>query len=157
MSTFTTRSSKGSALTHAELDANFDKAAQAKTALFTVVVGDNRDTIECNGTFTVTLPDATTIVASSDTGDFEVTIRNTGSGSITIGRTTGGDTIDGTAANISLVGGAFTTLKVNQAGNGYITISGLSDGLGGSQFLRSDASDTTTGNITISKATPQWN
>jgi len=119
MSTITTRSSKGSALTHAELDANFDKVAQAKVGTYTVLVSDNRDTIECSGTFTISVPDVATVLAASDTGDFEVTIKNTGAGVITVGRITGADTIDGTAANITLIANESVLLKANQAGNGY--------------------------------------
>ena len=154
MSNLITRSTKGSALTHNQMDTNLKKAAQAKTGAYTVVEGDNRDTIECSGTFSVTLPDAAAIVAAADTGDFEVTILNSGSGTITVARTTGADTIDGTAANITLVPNAVTCLKVNQAGNGYHSISGLNSGLGASQFIRSDANDTTTGNITMQKTAP---
>ena len=120
MTTLTTRSGKGSALTHAELDTNFDKGSQAKVGAYTVAESDNRDTIECSGTFTISLPDATTVLAASDTGDFEVTIKNTGSGVITVDRVTGLDTIDGVASSIDLIENETALLKANQAGNGYI-------------------------------------
>jgi len=119
MSTITTRSSKGSALTHAELDANFNKGSQAKVGTYTVLASDNRDTIECNGTFTISLPDVATVLAASDTGDFEVTIKNTGTGVITIGRATGADTIDGTASDVTITNNQSVVLKADQAGNGY--------------------------------------
>jgi len=162
MSNITLRATKGADLTQSELDANFKKAAQAKISNYTIVEADNRDTVEFTGTFTATLPDATAIAAASDTGDFEVTIKNISTGAITIGRANALDTIDGTAADISLTENEFACLKVNQAGTGYniISISNDSnadtvDGLDASQFLRSDTDDTTTGNITITNGAPQ--
>jgi len=119
MSTITTRAGKGSALTHTELDANFKQAAQAKTALYSVAESDNRDLIECDGTFAVTLPDAATVLAASDSGDFEVTIKNIGTGVITVDRATALDTIDGVAGDITLISNTSFILKVNQAGDGY--------------------------------------
>lgn len=123
MSSIITRAGKGSALTHNEMDTNLKTGAQAKTGAYTVVEGDNRDTVECSGTFAVTMPDVATVAAAADTGDFEVTIKNTGSGVITIDRTTGADTIDGTAADLTLAANDFYTLKTNQAGDGYNIIS----------------------------------
>jgi len=127
MSEIYTRSGKGSALIHAELDANFTKAAQAKTALYTVATSDNRDTIECAGTFTVTLPVAAAAVAAIDSGDFEVTIKCT-SGTITIARSST-DTING-ATSLTLIAGESVLLKVNQAGTGYNVLTGNVNTLG---------------------------
>jgi len=162
MSNITLRATKGVDLTQSELDANFKKAAQAKISNYTIVEADNRDTVEFTGTFTATLPDATAIAAASDTGDFEVTIKNISTGTITIGRANALDTIDGTAADISLTENEFACLKVNQAGTGYniISISNDSnadtvDGLEASQFLRADANTVATGNLTITNAAPQ--
>jgi hypothetical protein len=121
MSTVTTRAGKGSALTHNELDANFKTAAQTKAAAYTIAESDNRDTVEYSGAGAeaFTLPDAATVVAASDTGDFEVTVKHKGAGVLTVGRTTGADTIDGTAADITLAVNDSVVLKVNQAGDGY--------------------------------------
>ena len=116
-----TRSGKGSALIHSELDDNFIQVAQAKTGAYTCVSSDNRDTIECSGTFQVDLPVAATITAAIDTGDYEVTIKNSGSGTITIARTST-DTIDG-ATSIALIADEVALLKVNQAGDGYNVLS----------------------------------
>jgi len=143
MTTLTTRSGKGSALTHAELDANFDKVAQAKVGTYTVLVSDNRDTIECSGTFTVSLPDVATVLAASDTGDFEVTIKNTGAGVITVGRITGADTIDGTAANEALGVNIAKTYKANKSGNGYLVLNDLKRYAGGSYTTASLATSGT--------------
>ena len=118
MSSYVTRAGKGSALTHGELDDRAIIVAQTKAGAYTVVESDNRDTIEVSATATITLPDAATIAAASDTGDFQVTIKNL-SGTTTIARTTGADTIDGTAADITLIDFRSVTFKVNQAGDGY--------------------------------------
>lgn len=119
MSNLTTRATKGSELTHNELDANFKRAAQTKAGAYTVAEGDNRDTIEVSATATITLPDVATIAAAADTGDFEVTIKNTGTGTVTVTCVTGTDTIDGSTADIKLLAQESETFKVNNAGNGY--------------------------------------
>ena len=118
MSSYVTRAGKGSALTHSELDDRAIIVAQTKAGAYTVVESDNRDTIEVSATATITIPDAATIAGLSDTGDYQVTIKNL-SGTTTIARTTGADTIDGTAADITLIELRSVTLKVNQAGDGY--------------------------------------
>ena len=69
------------------------------------------------------MPDAAAVVAAADTGDFQVTIKNTGTGVITIARTTALDTIDGTAADITLGAKKSVSIKGNQAGTGYNVIS----------------------------------
>ena len=153
MTTLTNRAVKGSRLTTTEGDNNWKRQAQAKTTTYSVVVGDNRDTIECSGTFTVTLPDAASIVSSANTGDFRVNLVNSGSGTITVARTTGTDTINGTAANITLLPGECAPLKVNQAGNGYNLDSGTNVLLGltasVTELNRSDI--TTEGTVEASK------
>ena len=153
MSTIITRAGNGSALTHNQLDTNFKQAAQAKAANYTVAESDNRDTIECSGTFSVTLPDAAAVVAAADTGDFEVTIKNTGSGVITIARTTGTDTIDGTAANITISGNESVVLKANQAGNGYNNLSVGKPTLRGATVNKTSDTALTSGNDVVWQAT----
>ncbi|GMR03275.1 MAG: hypothetical protein BMS9Abin21_105 [Thermodesulfovibrionia bacterium] len=121
MTTLTTRSGKGSSLTHAELDANFPQASQTKAGAYTLAESDNRDTVEYSGAGgdSFTLPDAATVAAASDTGDWEVTVHHKGSGVLTIARTTGADTINGTAANDTITANVSVTYKVNQAGDGF--------------------------------------
>ena len=125
MTTLTTFTAKGTALTKAEADANFSQTTQVKTGAYTVAEGDNRDTIEVTGTTTITLPDASTIAAAADTSDFQVTIKNTGTNTVTITCTTGTDTIDGSTADITLAPQETETLKVNQASNGYDRLNGI--------------------------------
>jgi hypothetical protein len=50
---------------------------ESKSAAFTVAASDNRKVLECNGTFTVTLPSGLAVGTS-------VTIVNSGSGTVTI-------------------------------------------------------------------------
>ena len=130
MPTLRTRSAKGSELSHAELDANFKRTVSAKTTTYACLVGDNRSVIECNHAtipFTVTLGDAATM-AAAETGDYEVTIANIGAATVTVARA-GTDTIDGGATSITLPQYSAVTLKVNNAGNGYNTISRTGAGL----------------------------
>jgi hypothetical protein len=122
MPTLRTRAGKGSALTHNELDANFKRAVSQKTTTYTTVVGDNRNVIECSSAtpFTVTLGAAATM-AAAETGDYEVTIANIGSGLVTVARG-GSDTIDGAATSLTLPQYSAVTLKVNSAGAGYSSV-----------------------------------
>jgi hypothetical protein len=119
MTTLTTEATKGSPLTKAEADANFKRVTQLKPTAYTVAESDNRDVIEVTGTTTITLPDATAIIAAADTGDFEVTIKNTGTNTVTITCTTGTDTINGSTSDLLLSPADNAVLKVDQAGTGY--------------------------------------
>ncbi len=116
-------SQKGSALNTAEFEANHKRQLTAKTGAYTTVVTDNRDTIEVNsgGAVTITLADASDMISTSDTGDYQVTIASIGAGTVTVARTST-DTIDGaTSYTITQYGAA--TFKANAAGNGYDIIS----------------------------------
>lgn len=124
MSNLTTRATKGDSLTHGELDTNFKRGAQTKAASYTVVEGDNRDAIDVTAVATITLPDATAIVAAADTGDFQVTLNNTTVAVMTITCVTGTDTIDGSTSDYIVNGIDSITLKVDQAGTGYNIVGG---------------------------------
>jgi len=127
MATLRTRSSKGSALTHAELDANFKRTVTQKTTTYSVIVSDNRSIIEGNHAttaFTITLGDAATM-AAAETGDFEVTITNINAAIVTVAPA-GANTIDGAATNLTLGKNASVTLQVISAQTGYKSISSLS-------------------------------
>jgi len=130
MPELTTRATKGSALTHAELDANFKRTVTQKTTTYACLVSDNRSVIEGNHAstpFTITLGDATTMVAG-DTGDYEVTITNVGAAVVTVARA-GSDTIDGAATSLTLGQYDTVTLQVNSAGDGYLSTAGKIPGL----------------------------
>lgn len=120
MPTITTRAGKGADLTPSEADANFKRPVSQKTAAYTCLGSDNRSIIECNNVsgFTVTLGDAATMV-TEDTGDYEVTVMNVGSGTITVSRA-GSDTIDG-ETSVTLAQYHGITLAVNGDADGYIS------------------------------------
>ena len=123
MPTLRSRASKGSELSHAELDANFKRTVSQKTTTYSVIVSDNRSIIEGNHAstpFTITLGDATTM-DNAETGDFEVTITNINAAAVTVARA-GSDTIDGAATSLVLEQNDSVTLKVISAGTGYQTI-----------------------------------
>lgn len=132
--TIRTRAGKGSELTITEGDDQIKTPIVAKTGAYTVVYTDNRAIIECTGTFTITLDDAATIIAACETSDFSTTIKNAGSGVITIA-TTGANTID---AQSTLVLGlshltfsdASVTLTINAAGTNFLSTAaaGISGG-----------------------------
>jgi len=94
-----------------------DVGPDAKSATYATVAGDHQKTIECDGTFTVTL----LAVASAPTG-YVVTLKNIGTGTITVDAT-GSETIDGSTSAISLVEQESITLQLNQAKTGYSSIS----------------------------------
>lgn len=123
MATIRTRSAKGSELTHAELDGNFDRDVQVKTTTYACLVSDNRSILECihaSVAFTVTLGDAATM-SLAETGDYEITIANIGAAVVTVARA-GSDTIDGAATSVSLPQNSSVTLKVNAATDGYNSV-----------------------------------
>lgn len=129
MSTITTRAGKGSELSYTEGDNNLKIQATAKTADYTLLIGDNRDVVEFNGTsLTATLPVAATIVAAANTTDYEVTIKNNHSTSLTVARSST-DTIDG-ATSYTLGQYESATFKVNQAQSGYNVLHGHDFGEG---------------------------
>lgn len=100
-------------------------SARSITASDTAVAGDHLKTIEIassvTSAVTVTLSDAATMAAG-----YIVTVSNQSAVVCTIARATSGDTINGTAANISIPATSSITFLVNSATNGYIT-AGQSD------------------------------
>lgn len=73
--------------------------------------------IEASGTTTLTLDTASVLGEG-----WKVTIRNVGSGIITLARTTGGDSINGTSANITISAGDAGTIHVNDGASGFNTV-----------------------------------
>jgi hypothetical protein len=124
--------------------------AQTKVTTYEIVESDNRSTIGCTGTFTISLPDAAAVVVAADSGDFEVKIKNIGVGIITVSRVTGTDTVDDVAGDITLNPKEGALFKVNTAADGYNYFGNFPSGLNSTQFLRSDATDTASGDLTFS-------
>jgi hypothetical protein len=102
-----------------DLVAAFDYAPRRITSSDSLVAGDHMRTVEIgpsvSAAITVTLADAATM-----TNVYRVYIKNSGSVQCTIARATGGDTIDGVAANITIPAGAGYILTTNNAANGYL-------------------------------------
>ena len=125
MTSIITRAGKGTLLTPTEADTNYKQQAVAKTSAYQVIESDNRDTIECSGTFPVTITSLATLLSSADTGDFQFTLKNSGTGIITY-IDLGGSLIDGL-----LIGTLYTnqsvTLKGNAAGNGWNVIARVNE------------------------------
>lgn len=92
-----------------------------KSATYSVVPGDG--IIECDGTFTVTLP-----IADGWSG--LLFIKNVGAGTITIDGDDGAAAIDG-AANTTLAAGESVMLSINTALDGWLIISDKKAGGGG--------------------------
>lgn len=88
-----------------------------KTTTYTTVAGDHNKTLECSGTFTVSLMDA-----SSAGAGYTVEINNQGTGTITVGRATAGDTINTVAGNVTLAAKVSMTFRVIAAATGYAII-----------------------------------
>ena len=114
------RGVKASALTHAEMDANFESLAgtvEAKTANYTVLVGDQNKILEFNGSsLTATLPTVAS-ADGTDTDSFQITIRNINSTDLTIDGN-GSETIDG-AATLTLRTRDTAILSLNSAGTAW--------------------------------------
>jgi len=158
-----TRTGKGAAITQAENDANLDSFcgindSQTGTT-YTVTEDDQNNIIEFTNasTVTVALTLISTLISAIDTSDFAVTLKNIGAGSVVVTPTT--NTFDDGVATKTLSQYEWITIQTNNAQDKWnvITSSDASkvDGLNASQFLRSDADDTTTGNVTVEKADPE--
>lgn len=95
----------------------FDVGPVSKSANYTTVADDHLKTISCTAAITISLMDASTATAG-----YTVNISNQSSGNVTIGRATPGDTINGTAADMTLTTMTAATLRVNLAATGYEVI-----------------------------------
>jgi ribosomal protein S8E len=99
-----------------------DYSVSQKTANYTLAGSDHMKTVEVAPTVTTaitfTLTDAATLTAG-----WTVNVKNSGTASLTIGRATGGDTINGTAANVTVRAGQDCWFKVNASANGFLQLS----------------------------------
>jgi hypothetical protein len=123
MPTLRTRAAKTSALSHAELDANFVRTVTQKTTTYQVLISDNRSIIEGNhasSAFTLTLPPVAT-AAASESGDFEVTVTNINGAIVTVDGS-GAEAIDG-GTEVALAQWSSVTCQLNSAQDGWKTVS----------------------------------
>lgn len=135
-----------------------DYSVRQITASDSVAASDHMKTVEIASTVTtavtVTLGDAATL-----TNNFIVRIRNSSAINQTIARATGGDTIDGVAASVTLPPGATVVYGTNTGANGFLTlartgpfldtnalVTGSSDG---TKKLRFEVDGLTTGNTRV--------
>lgn len=100
-----------------KLVAAFDFGPSSKSANYTTVAGDHLKTISCTAALTVSLMDA-----SAATAGYTVSVSNQSSADVTIGRATSGNTINGTAGDMTLRAKTAATLRVNTSANGYEVI-----------------------------------
>lgn len=110
----------------------------AKTTTYTTVAGDNNKTLECSGTFTVSLMDA----ASAGAG-YTVEVNNQGTGTITVSRITAGDTINTVAGNVTLAAKVSMTFRVIAAATGYAIIAIGRNDFGTAAFVNTGTSGAT--------------
>ena len=128
MTTITTRVNKTTELNYGEGDANIDRdVITAASDPGQTNGSDNRSVYECTGTFNFTIPQSDLIVLSPPTvgqpwNDYSVTIKNIGSGVITV-KTRGTDTLDGAIAPGNQIINANEAFKyvVNNGRTGYIS------------------------------------
>lgn len=108
------RNVKTSALTHAEMDQNFESLAvtvDAKTSDYTVLVADQNKVIEATITDgTITLPTLSN-ADGTDTNSFKVTVKNLDPTALTVDGN-GAETIEG-AADVSLLENEAATFQIN--------------------------------------------
>jgi hypothetical protein len=160
MAAIITRTGKGAAITQSENDSNLDSLCginEPQTGItYTVDAADQNSTIEFSNasSVTTTLTLISTIIAANDTSDFQVTLKNIGAGIVTVTPTT--DTFDDGTVTKTLAQYEWMTIQTDstQALWNIIASSDASkvDGLDASQFLRSDASDTATGDLIFNGA-----
>lgn len=91
----------------------------SRSSAYTLLSTDNNGVTEASGTFTLTLTAAATLGA----GWYHY-VKNVGSGTVTIGRANAGNTINGTAANMTLEAGQDAVIRVIAAETGFITDTG---------------------------------
>lgn len=91
----------------------------ARSSAYTLIGTDNTGVTEASGTFTLTL----TAAATLGSGWYHY-VKNVGAGTVTIGRANAGNTINGTAANLTLEAGQDAVIRVIAAETGFITDTG---------------------------------
>lgn len=118
-----TRAAKGALLESFEADNNMKRGVSSKSAAYTAELSDNRDTLVVTGTTTITLPEASSILSASETGDYRVTIVNVGSDDVTV-TAVGGNTILGETSLTLAAREAVTLVAVS---GGYV-VTGRGEG-----------------------------
>lgn len=101
------------------LQAAFDTSSSIVSVDYTTVASDHLKPIECSGTITISLGDATTMESG-----YRAIVANVGTGIITVGVATDTDTLNGaTDGTITLRPNDCATFTVNQGADGYEIVS----------------------------------
>ncbi len=128
----------------------FAQEALLKTTNYTTTAGDNGKLLEVTGTNTISLYDASTGGAS-----YQINVLNTGVGTVTVGRATAGNTINGVAGNWTLNPGNGASFRVNSTSNGYDVIAtALSTGAGLADVLHTTGNESKSGILTLTTGSP---
>lgn len=131
MTTIVTRTNKTTELNYANGDANISRDILTAVADPTPGLAHNRSVYECTGTFNFTLPLADDMiydgVNSSLADDYEITVKNVSTGTITV-KTSSPDTLDGVAAtgDQDIIENQAFKYKVNNAKNGWVSVAKVS-------------------------------
>ena len=96
---------------------HFDYGATGVGSSTTIDGTHNGQFVEITSAVTVTLTDAATLGAS-----WHVYLKNISSGTVTVARASGGDTIDETASNITLAAGEARHVAVNADMDGFLVL-----------------------------------
>jgi len=96
---------------------HFDESVINKAVAFTITAAEHKRTINVTALATQDLGDAATMGVG-----FIVIIKNSHSATNTVGRATGADTIDGTAADVTLAAGQSSAFIVNAGADGYFQL-----------------------------------
>ena len=100
----------------AKLVAYANEGPDTESGTVTLTTADHNKVLECTGTFVLSLPNP------SGNAGFQCTIKNAGSGVITVD-VAGGANIDG-VSSISLAAGEASKVYVNNAGTAYYSVTG---------------------------------
>jgi len=162
MSKIIDRTGKGSNISQSENDSNLDSLHGINKGIagssYTVDITDQGDTLEFTngGAVAVTLDSIAAILGAAHTSDFKVTLVAIGAGTVVTITPDALNTINTGVATIILAENEYITIQTDST-NVVWSIKGSSDaltvgGLSASQFLRSDANDTASGDIGFSGA-----
>ena len=160
MTAIVTRTGKGSPIAQAENDSNLDSLCninESQTGVsYTVNADDQNNVIEFSNTsaITATLTLISTLLSGIDTSDFKIMIKNVGVGIVTVTPTT--NTFDDGDAVKFLSQYEWMAIQTDSTETKWNIIESSNSikvgGFNAGQFLRSDANDSASGDLTLSGA-----
>ena len=128
----------------------FAQEALLKTTNYTTTAGDHSKLLEVTGTNTISLYDASTGGAG-----YQINVLNTGVGTVTVGRATAGNVINGVAGNWTLNPGNGASFRVNSTNNGYDVIgTALTTGSSLADVLHTTGNESKSGILTLTTGSP---